>query len=81
MVRQARIISSWGDNVYVKIPVTNTQGYSMAQPVRNLSEDGVKVNVTAIFTDEQVEIMAECVERRCAIEPLHIRRSDRRCRG
>jgi transaldolase len=59
MVRQARIISSWGDNVYVKIPVTNTQGFSMAQPVRSLSRDGVKVNVTAIFTDKQVEVMAE----------------------
>jgi transaldolase len=61
MVRQARIISGWGDNVYVKIPVTNTQRLSTAQEVRGLSEDGVKVNVTAIFTTRQVETMADAV--------------------
>ena len=61
MVRQAHIISGWGDNVYVKIPVTNTQGLSMAQEVRSLSEDGINVNVTAIFTPKQVETMAAAV--------------------
>src|SRR5271157_4615673 len=44
MRRQARIIASWGDNVYVKIPVTTTQGESMAPLVRDLSHEGVKVN-------------------------------------
>ena len=58
MVRQARIISGWGDNVYVKVPVTNTKGVSTAPEVRALSADGVKVNVTAIFTIAQVETMA-----------------------
>jgi transaldolase len=58
MVRQARIISGWGDNVYVKVPVTNTRGVSTAPEVRALSADGVKVNVTALFTIAQVETMA-----------------------
>jgi transaldolase len=62
MVRQARIISSWGDNVYVKVPVTNTLGVSTASEVRRLSEDGVKVNVTAIFVREQVETMADAIK-------------------
>ena len=61
VIRQARIIASWGDNVYVKVPVTNTKGLSMASEVRSLSEDGVKVNVTAIFTTSQAEVMAEAV--------------------
>jgi transaldolase len=61
MVRQARVISGWGDNVYVKIPVSNTRGVSTAQEVRTLSEDGIKVNVTAIFTPRQVEIMSKAV--------------------
>ena len=61
MVRQARAISRWGDNVYVKMPVTNTQGVSMASEVKALSSDGIKVNVTAIFTSGQVETMAEAV--------------------
>lgn len=55
MVAQARIISAWGDNVYVKLPVTNTRGEPLYDAVRSLSGDGIKVNVTAIFTREQVE--------------------------
>jgi transaldolase len=62
MRRQARIIASWGDNVYVKIPVTTTNGESMAPLVRDLSEDGVKVNVTALFTTAQVELITAAVK-------------------
>jgi len=61
MHRQAKLISSWGENVYVKIPVTTTCGESMAPLVRELSEDGVKVNVTALFTSAQVELMTAAV--------------------
>jgi transaldolase len=57
MVRQAKFIAGWGDNVYVKIPVTTTKGLSTAGVVRTLSESGVKVNVTAAFTLQQVELM------------------------
>ena len=61
MRRQAHTIASWGENVYVKIPVTSTTGESMAQLARELSEDGVKVNVTALFTTAQVELIAAAV--------------------
>jgi transaldolase len=61
MRRQARLISSWGENVYVKIPVTSTSGESMASLARELSEDGVKVNVTALFTTAQVELISAAV--------------------
>jgi transaldolase len=61
MRRQARLIASWGENVYVKIPVTTTTGESMAALVRELSEDGVKVNVTALFTTAQVELITTAV--------------------
>jgi transaldolase len=61
MLRQARTIASWGQNVYVKIPATTTQRVSTASVVRALSEDGVKVNVTAVFTLAQVETMLEAV--------------------
>jgi transaldolase len=57
MGRQARTIASWGENVYVKIPVTSTTGESMAALARELSEGGVKVNVTALFTLLQVELI------------------------
>lgn len=62
MRRQARIIASWGENVYVKIPVTTTKGESMARLVRELNEDGVKVNVTALFTTAQVELITSAVK-------------------
>jgi transaldolase len=61
MGRQARAIASWGDNVYVKIPVTSTSGESMAPLARELSEEGIKVNVTALFTTAQVELIAAAV--------------------
>jgi transaldolase len=61
MRRQAMLIAGWGDNVYVKIPVTTTNGMSMAPLVRELSEDGVKVNVTALFTTAQVEMITAAV--------------------
>jgi transaldolase len=61
MRRQARAIASWGQNVYVKIPVTSTSGESMAPLARDLSEEGVKVNITALFTTAQVELIAGAV--------------------
>jgi transaldolase len=54
MVAQARVIHGWGENIYVKLPVTNTRGEPLFDAVRALSRDGVKVNMTAIFTAEQV---------------------------
>ncbi|HEY5869115.1 MAG TPA: transaldolase [Candidatus Tectomicrobia bacterium] len=55
MARQARTIAQWGENVYVKIPVTNTWGESSADLVRSLAQAGVKLNVTALMTLEQVQ--------------------------
>jgi transaldolase len=54
MKRQALKIARWGDNVYVKIPVTNTRGESSIPLIRELSHSGVKVNVTAMLTLAQV---------------------------
>lgn len=59
MLRQARLIASWGPNVYVKIPVTNTRGVSTAPVVRELSAEGVHLNVTALMNVAQVENVTE----------------------
>jgi transaldolase len=61
MRRQARLIREWGDNVYVKIPVTTTRREPTASLVRELSQDGVKVNVTAVMTLRQVELVANAL--------------------
>jgi transaldolase len=55
MYDQARKIGSWGSNVYVKIPITNTLGLSAVPLLRRLALTNVKLNVTAIFTPDQVE--------------------------
>ena len=54
MDRQARRIAAWGENVYVKIPITNTRQESSLPLVETLARDGIKLNVTAILTLEQV---------------------------
>jgi transaldolase len=58
MERQALRIASWGDNVYVKVPVTNTHGESAVSLIRKLARAGVKQNVTAIMTLAQVRDVA-----------------------
>jgi transaldolase len=62
MVAQARVIAGWGKNVYVKLPVTNTRGEPLFEAVRTLSRDGVNINMTAIFTDEQVDRAIEALD-------------------
>jgi transaldolase len=59
MMEQARTIASWGDNVFVKIPVTDTGGRPSAEVARRLAAEGVKLNVTALMTAEQVATVAE----------------------
>jgi transaldolase len=62
MREQAVKLREIGDNVYVKIPVTNTQGEKTTDLVHELSQLGVKLNVTAIFTDDQVLDVASALE-------------------
>ena len=62
MERQAMEIASWGENVYVKIPVTNTRGETSYDLTRRLSAKGVKVNVTAMMSLSQVRQVGEAVE-------------------
>lgn len=62
MKRQAVEIASWGPNVYVKIPVTNTQRVSTANLVRELSGAGIKLNVTAVMTLAQVHDIVAALE-------------------
>jgi transaldolase len=55
MVDQARLITTWGKNVFVKLPVINTKGETLYEAIRVLSDEGVKINVTVITTPEQAE--------------------------
>jgi len=62
MERQAREIATWGENVYVKIPVTNTLREPAYDLVRRLANEGVKLNITAIMTIEQVRNVVNAVK-------------------
>jgi transaldolase len=61
MISQGMEIASWGNNVNVKIPVTNSQGASTESVVQYLSDQGVVLNITAILTTQQVTKVIECV--------------------
>jgi transaldolase len=61
MEAQAHAIASWGSNVYVKIPVTNTKGEFAGPLIATLSRGGIKLNVTAVMTPEQVASIAEAL--------------------
>lgn len=61
MEREARVISCWGKNVFIKIPITNTQGVSTEPLIEKLSKEGMKLNVTAIMTLDQVNIVARAL--------------------
>jgi transaldolase len=61
MGREAQILAALGDSVYVKIPVTDTSGNSSAELVSELSGEGIKLNVTGLFTQEQVETISDAL--------------------
>jgi transaldolase len=61
MERQAREIASWGSQIYVKIPVTNTRREPAYELVQRLSHAGVQLNITALMTLEQLREVAKCV--------------------
>ena len=57
MLEQAYEISSWGKNVYVKIPVVNSKGIFTGPVIKELSDKGIKLNITAVYTFEQTKII------------------------
>ena len=62
ITHEAREIASWGPNVYVKLPVTNTRGEFCGPAIAELAREGVKVNVTAILTLSQVERVRDVLD-------------------
>jgi transaldolase len=61
MERQARKITTWGKNVFVKIPITNTHGESSGRVMHRLAGDGIRLNITGMLTVDQVRTSTECL--------------------
>ena len=63
MLKQAKIINSWGRNVYVKIPVVNSKGLYSGKVINILSNQGTKLNITAVYTVEQVKKIVKSINK------------------
>ena len=64
MEKQAYIINSWGKNIYVKIPVVNSGGFFTGSVIKKLSNKGLKLNITAVYTAAQVRRILKCVNKK-----------------
>ncbi len=64
MLRQALIINSWGKNIYVKIPVVNSKGKFSGKVINKLSKKGIKLNITAVYTVNQVKKILKNINRK-----------------
>ena len=64
MLKQAYKINTWGKNVYVKIPVVNSKGQFMGPVIKELSSKGIKLNVTAIYSQEQVDKVFNSLDKK-----------------
>jgi transaldolase len=62
MQEQARKIATWGENVFVKIPVTNTLGKSAVPLIKKLARENIQMNVTALFTEAQIEAVSDALK-------------------
>ncbi len=63
MLEQAKIINSWGQNVYVKIPVVNSRGFFSGKVINTLSKKGIKLNITAVYTVNQVKKIIKSINK------------------
>ena len=57
MINQGHKISKWGKNVYVKVPITNSQGKFMGKVIKSLNKNKIKLNITAVYTAKQTKIL------------------------
>ena len=63
MIEQGKKINKWGKNVYVKVPVTNSRGKFMGSVIKELNKTGIKLNVTAVYTSNQVRQILKIINK------------------
>ena len=67
MLKQAYEIDSWGKNVYVKIPVVNSKGKFTGSVIKELSDNGIKLNITAVYTSKQTNRILKYIDKRTKV--------------
>ena len=63
MIHQGNIISKWGKNVYVKVPVTNSKGKFTGKVIKNLNHNNIKLNITAVYTTQQTKKILKIINK------------------
>ena len=67
MKKQALQINTWGKNIFVKIPVTNSKGLFMGRIIKELNKDNIKLNITAIYSSKQTEKILKLINRKTKV--------------
>ena len=67
MISQGKKISKWGDNVYVKVPVTNSKGKFMGKVIKNLNKNKIKLNITAVYTSGQTRQILRNIDNKTKV--------------
>ena len=67
MLNQARKINSWGKNIFVKIPITNSKGKFTGDVIRKLSNEGINMNITAVYTSNQTKKILKFINKKSKI--------------
>ena len=79
ILKQAYKINNWAKNIYVKVPVVNSKGYFLGTVIKELSSKGIKLNVTAVYSFEQVKKVLKCLDKKtkCIISIFAGRMADK----
>tara|TARA_Y100001970_G_scaffold292922_1_gene436608 strand:- start:1303 stop:2001 length:699 start_codon:yes stop_codon:yes gene_type:complete len=67
MLNQAKKINSWGKNIFVKIPITNSKGKFTGDVIRKLSNEGINMNITAVYTSNQTKKILKSINKKSKV--------------
>jgi len=67
MIHQGKIINNWGNNVYVKVPVTNSKGKFTGKVIKNLNQKKIKLNITAVYTANQTKKILKNIDKKTSV--------------
>jgi transaldolase len=67
MIIQGKIISKWGRNVYVKVPVSNSKGIFMSKVIKTLNKNKIKLNITAVYTSRQTKQILKSIDKKTKV--------------
>jgi len=67
MISQGNKINSWGKNVYVKVPVTNSKGKFMGKVIKKLNKNEIKLNITAVYTSKQTKQILKNIDKKTKV--------------